>query len=131
MDKKLKISKSFFISVGILLFTFILSLVFISKYKVEESFQSKLVVSNDSIEEVYISANKIYKIDYDSKLVLFYNENYYEYKINFIKKYQKDFILEIYPINTNTKKLIPGSEIIVSVIYSYTSIINIIFNYFK
>ena len=131
MDKKLKISKSFFISVGILLFTFILSLAFISKYKVEESFQSKLVVSNDSIEEVYISANKIYKIDYDSKLILFYNENYYEYKINFIKKYQKDFILEIYPINTNTKKLIPGSEIIVSVIYSYTSIINIIFNYFK
>ena len=131
MNKYLKIKKSLFFNAVLLLLLFISSLIFISNYKVEESFQSKLVVNNDNNNEVFIPSNNIYKINYDSKLILFYDNNYHEYKISYIRKQKENFILEIYPVHSNIKKLIPGSSVQVSIVYSYKSIINIILNYFK
>ena len=112
-------------------FLFILSLFFFSKYKIEESFATKVQVSESNDTELIVTSENIYKINYDSKLVLFYADQYSEFKIDFISKKNENFIIDVSPISNNTKKLIPGSVVNGRVIYSSETILNIILNYFK
>lgn len=131
MSNYFKISKNLIIAIISMFLLFFGSLVFILKYKVEESFSADIIVSNDRSEQVVISSENIYKIDYDSKLILLYNNKYNEYKIGFISKQNDKFIIDIEPVLPNTDKLIPGSHIRTKVVYSSDTILNIIFNYFK
>ena len=131
MKNNLKIPKNIIIWIIFMFFMFIFSLFFVSKYKIEESFPTQVQVSETNDTELIVTSENIYKINYDSKLVLFYADQYNEFKIDFISKKKINFIVDISPISQNTKKLIPGSTINARVIYSSETILNIIMNYFK
>jgi len=131
LKNNLVIPKNIILWVISMFFLFILSLFFFSKYKIEESFATKVQVSESNDTELIVTSENIYKINYDSKLVLFYADQYSEFKIDFISKKNENFIIDVSPISNNTKKLIPGSVVNGRVIYSSETILNIILNYFK
>ncbi len=110
---------------------FFSTLILFSRYTVEESFATQITVSDNNNEKISISSSNMYKVNYDSKIVLLYNNKYNEYSIKFISKKDGNFIIDIEPVNWKNDKLIPGSIIGAQVVYSNETILNIILNYFK